>query len=940
MKFSWLVSSLLLSAATSLAFTPRSLGPRTIQSSLSVATDPTVTSNARLDLQNPAISPFGKGQDSSSGSDKHLLGGKGANLAVMTGIGLSVPPGFTITTECCDRFCSDWNQELPDELWHQIKESLKEVEDEMDAQFGSSSNPLLLSVRSGAAISMPGMMDTVLNLGMNDDVVVGLAKKTANPRFAWDSYRRFLEMFGNVVLEIPRSLFEDELDDVKYEKNVFEDSELGPDDLKVVVERFKKVYESMELTFPQDPMEQLRLSIGAVFKGWMGPRAIKYREVENIRDLLGTAVNVQSMVFGNMGETSGTGVCFTRDPNNGEQEIFGEFLIDAQGEDVVAGIRTPKPIKELAEIMPEVYEEFKRNTEILEKHYGDMQDIEFTIQQGKLFMLQTRNGKRGGEAAVKIAVDLVNEGLITKEQAVMKVLPEHLDQLLHPRFPDVEQKEYKDAVMTNGLPASPGAAVGRVAFSNEKVVENKEDGIPSIMVRDETSPDDVEGMFAAEGILTARGGMTSHAAVVARGWGKPCICGCTSLSVDEENGSMVITLDDGSQKTFKEGDFISLNGQTGEVLEGQQSVAPPAITGDLKTFMDWVDEIRSIDVLANADTPSDAAEARKNGANGIGLCRSEHMFFAPERISVVRQLILGNDEQSKNALKELLVFQREDYEGIFKAMDGLPVTVRLLDPPLHEFLPSPKEETVFAELADQLGRSVEQLKEQVEDMEEVNPMLGLRGCRLGITRPAIIEMQTRAIIEGALNAIDSGVDAKPDIMIPLVGKVEEFRNQASLIRKVAATVFEERGKTCNFRVGTMIEIPRAALTAHEIAQEAEFFSFGSNDLTQMTFGYSRDDVGTFVPSYMNEGILMDDPFVTIDTEGVGQLIQMTVEKGRAVKPDLKIGVCGEHGGEPRSVRFFANNAGLSYVSCSPFRVPIARLAGAQAKVEKADELSP
>lgn len=581
-------------------------------------------------------------------------------------------------------------------------------------------------------------------------------------------------------------------------------------------------------------------------------------------------------------------------------------------------------------------------------------------------MLQTRNGKRGGEAAVKIAVDLVNEGLITKEQAVMKVLPEHLDQLLHPRFPDVELKEYKDAVMTSGLPASPGAAVGRVAFSNEKVVENKENGIPSIMVRDEvgcmsmaimgkriqryhshhllfyqkTSPDDVEGMFAAEGILTARGGMTSHAAVVARGWGKPCICGCTSLSVDEESGIMTITLGDGSQKSFKEGDFISLNGQTGEVLDGQQSVAPPAITGDLKTFMEWVDEIRSIDVLANADTPSDAAEARKNGANGIGLCRSEHMFFAPERISVVRQLILGNDEQSEKALKELLVFQREDYEGIFKAMDGLPVTVRLLDPPLHEFLPSPKEETVFAELADQLGRSVEELKEQVEDMEEVNPMLGLRGCRLGITRPAIIEMQTRAIIEGALNAIDSGVNAKPDIMVPLVGKVEEFRNQAALIRKVAASVFQERGKTCDFRVGTMIEIPRAALTAHEIAQEAEFFSFGSNDLTQMTFGYSRDDVGTFVPSYMNEGILMDDPFVTIDTEGVGQLIQMTVEKGRAIKPDLKIGVCGEHGGEPRSVRFFANDAGLSYVSCSPFRVPIARLAGAQAEVEKPVRLSP
>lgn len=898
-----------------------------------VATDPTATSNDRLGLEYPAISPFGKGQDVGS-ADKQILGGKGANLAVMTSIGLSVPPGFTLSTECCDRFCNAWNMELPDELWDQVKASLKAVEEEMGAEFGSPSNPLLLSVRSGAAISMPGMMDTVLNLGMNDEVVVGLAQKTGNPRFAWDSYRRFLEMFGNVVLDIPRSEFEDELDDVKYDKNIFEDSELTAEDFQVVVEKFKQVYHNNNISFTQDPMEQLKLAIGAVFKGWMGSRAVKYREVENIRNLLGTAVNVQSMVFGNMGDTSGTGVCFTRDPNTGENEIFGEFLIDAQGEDVVAGIRTPKPISELEEIMPEVYAEFKRNTEILEKHYGDMQDIEFTIQEGKLFMLQTRNGKRGGEAAVKISVDLVREGLITKEEAIMKVLPEHLDQLLHPRFPDVEQKEYKDAVMTRGLPASPGAAVGRIAFSNEKVVENKEKGIPSIMVRDETSPDDVEGMYAAEGILTARGGMTSHAAVVARGWGKPCICGCSSISVDEANGQVTIALEGGRKKTFQEGDFISLNGQTGEVLEGQQTVAPPAITGNLKTLMEWVDDIRTIDVLANADTPADAAEARKNGANGIGLCRSEHMFFAPARISMVRQLILGNDEQAEEALKELLVFQREDYEGIFKAMDGLPVTIRLLDPPLHEFLPSPKDEEVFKDLAEQLGSSVDELREKVEDMEEVNPMLGLRGCRLGITRPAIIEMQTRAIIEGALNAIENDVDAKSDIMVPLVGKVEEFRNQAALIRKVANQVFEERGKTCDFKVGTMIEIPRAALTAHEIAEEADFFSFGSNDLTQMTFGYSRDDVGTFLPSYINQGILLDDPFVTIDTAGVGQLIKMTVEKGRAVKPGLKIGVCGEHGGDPRSVRFFSNDAGLSYVSCSPFRVPIARLAGAQAEVEK------
>uniref|UniRef100_A0A7S3L7R0 pyruvate, phosphate dikinase n=2 Tax=Amphora coffeiformis TaxID=265554 RepID=A0A7S3L7R0_9STRA len=923
-----------------------------------------------LGLKYDAISPFGKNtkqkdKDTSTSatatatatatapsalSDKDLWGGKGANLAVMTRIGLPVPPGFTISTECCAKYCSNkddkddkngWQQTLPASLWQQIQDALADVETEMEAEFGSPSNPLLLSVRSGAAISMPGMMDTVLNLGLNDEVVVGLAQKTNNPRFAWDSYRRFLEMFGNVVLNIPRNLFEEELDDVKYEKNVLQDSELTAEDLQVVVQRFQKVYQSQNLVFPQDPLQQLRLAIGAVFEGWMGPRAVKYRQVENIRNLLGTAVNVQSMVFGNMGETSGTGVCFTRDPNTGEpHELFGEFLINAQGEDVVAGVRTPQPIAALEAVMPDVYQEFQRYTEILEQHYGDMQDIEFTIQEGKLFMLQTRNGKRGGRAAVKIAVDLVSELLLTKEQAITKVLPEHLDQLLHPRFPDVEQAAYKSAVMARGLPASPGAAVGRVSFSNEKVVENKEQGIPSIMVRDETSPDDVEGMYAASGILTARGGMTSHAAVVARGWGKPCICGCTALHVDEEKGVLTITLEDGSRKTFQEGDFISLNGQTGEVLEGKQTVAPPAITGDLKTFMDWVDEIRNVDVLANADTPADAAEARKNGANGIGLCRSEHMFFAPERISMVRQLILGNDKQSDAALKNLLVFQREDYEGIFKAMDGLPVTIRLLDPPLHEFLPSPKEEVVFAELAEQLGSTVDELKEQVEDMEEVNPMLGLRGCRLGITRPSIIEMQTRAILEAALNAIEKGIDAKPDIMVPLVGKVEEFRNQAALIRKVAAKVFEERGKACDFRVGTMIEIPRAALTAHEIAEEADFFSFGSNDLTQMTFGYSRDDVGSFLPAYMSQGILMDDPFVTIDTDGVGQLIQMTVEKGRAIKPNLKIGVCGEHGGDPRSVHFFANEANLTYVSCSPFRVPIARLAAAQAEVAKKDNYRP
>jgi pyruvate, orthophosphate dikinase len=604
-----------------------------------------------------------------------------------------------------------------------------------------------------------------------------------------------------------------------------------------------------------------------------------------------------------------------------------------------AGIRTPLHISDLKTAMPEVYDEFKKNTDILEKHYGDMQDIEFTIQEGKLFMLQTRNGKRGGEAAVKIAVDLVEEGFINKREAVQKVLPEHLDQLLHPRFSDVESSEYKSCVLATGLAASPGAAVGQLAFTNEKVVENEAAGIPSILVRDETSPDDIEGMYASQGILTARGGMTSHAAVVARGWGRPCICGCTALKVDEEKGELMLTLEDGSQKTFKEGDFISLNGSTGEVVEGKQLVAPPAITGNLKTFMDWVDEIRQVDVLANADTPADAQEARKNGANGIGLCRTEHMFFEPDKISQVRQLILGDQKQSDEALEQLLEYQRSDFEGIFEAMDGLPVTIRLLDPPLHEFLPPLEDEEVLSALAKQLGKSVENLKEQVKAAEEVNPMLGLRGCRLGITRPEIIEMQTRAVIEAALNAKEKGVSAKPNIMVPLVGKVEEFRHQSALIRETAAKVFEERGKTCEFKVGTMIEIPRAALTAHAIAEEAEFFSFGSNDLTQMTFGYSRDDVGSFVPTYLKKDILQDDPFVTIDTEGVGKLIEMTVNAGRAIKPSLSVGVCGEHGGDPKSVRFF-HGAGLSYVSCSPFRVPIARLAAAQSVVEAEDALKP
>jgi len=879
------------------------------------------------------ISLFGKGHGTTK-SDKQLLGGKGANLAIMSGMGLSVPPGFTISTECCHQYCNEWSQKLPESIWSEIQNSLLTIEESMECQYGNLQNPLLLSVRSGAAISMPGMMDTVLNLGMNDDVVKGLAEKTSNPRFAWDSYRRFLEMFGNVVLEIPRTEFEDEMDNVKYENKVDEDSDLSVEQLQEIVERFKTIYKENDLEFPQDVYEQLQLAIGAVFQGWMGHRAVKYRQVENIRDLLGTAVNVQAMVFGNMGNSSGTGVCFTRDPNTGEKELFGEFLINAQGEDVVAGIRTPKPISELENEMPDVYQEFHKNTQILEKHYGDMQDIEFTIQEGKLFMLQTRSGKRGGGAAVKIAVDLAQENLITKEEAVGKVTPDHLAQLLHPTFSEISSKKYKDAVLAKGLPASPGAAVGVLAFTNEKVVENEKKGIPTILVRDETSPDDIEGMYASEGILTARGGMTSHAAVVARGWGRPCICGCNAITINEYSGEMSVIATDGSSMSFVEGTMMSLNGATGEVLYGKQLVAPPSITGDLKVFMDWVDQLRTIDVLANADTPDDAKEAVKNGASGIGLCRSEHMFFQPERIRQVRQLILGTAEQEELALQQLLNYQRIDYYGIFKAMDGKPVTIRLLDPPLHEFLPDVDDDEIINSLSQQLDISPEELIEKVESSQEVNPMLGLRGCRLGITRPSIIEMQTRAILEAALNAIGDGIDAKADIMIPLVGKVEEFRHQAALIRETANKVFEEKGKTCDYQIGTMIEIPRAALISHIIAKEADFFSFGSNDLTQMTFGYSRDDVGTFLPDYLENNILLDDPFVTIDTEGVGQLIQMTVEKGRSVNPDLKIGVCGEHGGDPRSVRFFSNDANLTYVSCSPFRVPIARLAAAQAAVTK------
>jgi len=880
---------------------------------------------------------------------KNLLGGKGANLAEMNITGVPVPPGFTITTDVCTEYNEMGRDKVVDLLKEEVEAAIKNVEEIMGSSFGSRDNPCLLSVRSGARVSMPGMMDTVLNLGMNDEAVLGLAKKTGNERFAWDSYRRFVQMYGDVVLGLkPESKedvdpFEEIIEALKEERGVEDDVDLTVDDLKLLVAQFKKaVMDKTGHDFPTDPWEQLWGAICAVFDSWMNQRAKYYRRINNIPEEWGTAVNVQAMVFGNMGKNSGTGVAFTRDAGTGENIFNGEYLIDAQGEDVVAGVRTPQQITmegskrwaklagiseeqraskypSLEEVMPEAYSELFTIQKKLEDHYGDMQDLEFTIQDGKLWLLQTRNGKRTGAAMVKIAIDMLNEGKIDEKTALLRQEPNKLDELLHPVF-DKKAME-KAVVIGKGLPASPGAATGQIVFFADEAAKYSE----SILVRIETSPEDLEGMNIARGILTARGGMTSHAAVVARGMGKCCVSGAGNVSINYKERTMKA-----GGKTFKEGEWISLNGSTGEVYESKIATIDPQMGGDFGEIMNLAEKYTRMDVRTNADTPKDAQVARKFGAKGIGLTRTEHMFFEGERIKAMREMILSDNEKDRRkALDKLLPYQREDFEGILEAMEGYGVTIRLLDPPLHEFVPH--EEENQAEMAKEMGISPEEVKSIVNSLHEFNPMLGHRGCRLGNTYPEITEMQARAIIEAACNLKKKGVDAKPEIMVPLIGTVEELELQDKIIRSVAEKVFEEKGIRVDYLVGTMIEIPRAALTADKVAKVAEFFSFGTNDLTQMTFGYSRDDSGKFLPVYINKGILSDDPFQILDQEGVGQLVQLGTDRGREARKDLKVGICGEHGGEPSSVEF-CHKVGMNYVSCSPFRVPIARLAAAQANI--------
>src|SRR6056297_1081086 len=872
---------------------------------------------------------FGGGEADGDQSMKKLLGGKGANLAEMSTIGIPVPAGFTISTEACHYYSVN-NSVWPDGLKEQIADGVSFVEEDMDMRLGDSEHPLLLSVRSGAAISMPGMMDTVLNLGLNDDTVEALSHHTGNERFAYDSYRRFIDMFGCVVMGISHQKFEDAIEKIKTEKNAKVDTELSADDLKELVDRYKAVYrKSTGYMFPSDPLEQLELAINAVFESWDSDRAVKYRKINHIMGLLGTGVNVQAMVYGNMGDDCATGVCFTRNPSDGENKLYGEFLINAQGEDVVAGIRTPKDINELKDVMSESFEELLGYSKKLEKHYGNMQDIEFTIQKGTLYILQTRNGKRTGKAAIKIAVDMVDEGKIDNREAVKSLVePNHLDQLLHPQI-DVDSVD-KKTILGTGLPASPGAAVGRVVFSSEKAEEEHGKGNPVILVRIETSPEDVGGMSAAEGILTSRGGMTSHAAVVARGWGKPCVAGCQDIVINYDTSSFT-----NGDVTIHEGDWISIDGSKGTVFQGKKNVVKPEMDQNYKTFMDWVDQFRDMSVRTNADSPVDAAKAIEFGAEGIGLCRTEHMFFGEERITAMRRMIVSESEdERRNALMFLLPYQKKDFLEIFEVMDGLPVTVRLLDPPLHEFLPDEPEE--IRRVAKELGMKPEKFMRVVRSLKEFNPMLGHRGCRLGITYPEITEMQTRAILEAAIELKNGGVKVYPEIMVPLIGTPQEFRSQRFVIDQTAKQVFDELKDSIEYKVGTMIEIPRAALVADQIAKEAEFFSFGTNDLTQMTFGYSRDDAGKFLGEYLNEGLLESDPFQVLDLEGVGQLVEMATKNGRKEKPDLKVGICGEHGGEPKSVAFCYEQE-LDYVSCSPYRVPVARLAAAQAALMHQEE---
>ena len=864
---------------------------------------------------------FGTSQSEGDKEMRNLLGGKGANLAEMAQLGLPVPAGFTITTEVCTYYYNH-DKTYPDQLKGQVERAVTEVEKTMDMRFGDAANPLLLSVRSGARVSMPGMMETVLNLGLNDAIVQGLIEQSGDPRFCYDVYRRFVQMYGDVVMglrpedEKETDPFEALLDAKKHARGVALDSELSAGDLRELVAEFKaEIAKRLDREFPEDPHEQLWNAIGAVFGSWQGQRAIRYREIEGIPHDWGTAVNVQSMVYGNMGDDCATGVAFTRNPSTGEKHLYGEFLINAQGEDVVAGTRTPQPLPELSSQMPQVYEQFQAICDQLEPHYRDMQDVEFTVQKSKLWMLQTRNGKRTGAAAVQIAVDMAAEGLISQEEALLRVTPDQLDQLLHPTFDDASPKD----VIAEGLPASPGAATGQVVFNSAEAETQAAEGQQVILVRQETSPEDIGGMDAAQGILTARGGASSHAALVARGMGKCCVAGCESIAIDYHQ-----ELFTANGKTVKKGDWISIDGSSGQVMLGQVPTVEPSFSSAFATMMGWADDKRRLAVRTNADTPHDSEVARKFGAEGIGLCRTEHMFFEGDRIVAVREMILSADEDGRRqALAKLKPMQRLDFEGIFTAMDGLPVTIRLLDPPLHEFLPH--EPAQQEQMAEEMGVPLSQIEAKITSLHEFNPMLGHRGCRLGITYPEIYEMQVEAIFEAAVNVRAESINPLPEIMIPLVGTEREFSDLKAMVDRVAVAV----GDTIEYLVGTMIEIPRAALLADQIAEQAEFFSFGTNDLTQLTFGYSRDDAGKFLPEYVAQGILADDPFQSLDQEGTGQLVRLGTERGRSTRATLKVGICGEHGGDPSSVGF-CHDVGLDYVSCSPYRVPIARLAAAQA----------
>lgn len=869
---------------------------------------------------------FAKNNADGTKEMKTLLGGKGANLAEMSNLGLPVPAGFTITTETCQHYHLS-NRQWPEGLSEQVEAGIRHIEKEMNAELGNPKNPLLVSVRSGAAQSMPGMMDTVLNLGINDAVVDGLVLKTGNERFAFDSFRRFIDMFADVVMGVSHEEFELVIEKLKKERGAKLDTDLTAEDLKILVDRYKAVYRKQTgFMFPEDPMEQLKFAINAVFESWNSSRAIKYRQINKMVGLIGTAVNVQAMVFGNMGENCATGVCFTRDPNTGEDVLYGEYLVNAQGEDVVAGIRTPEPVNKLKERMPALYDELFATGKKLEHHYRNMQDIEFTIQNGKFYILQTRNGKRTGNAAVKIAVDMIRNGWISREEAITEMVePRHIEQLLHPQLSG--KALAKEEIIGHGLPASPGAAVGQVVFDSDHAEALVAAGQKVILVRVETSPEDVGGMAVAEAIITSRGGMTSHAAVVARGWGKPCVVGCNDIVVNHKNKSFT-----NGEVTLQEGDWISVDGTKGIIILGQKELVPPTFSADFEDFMKWVDRFHNVLIRTNADKPEDAKRARDFGAVGIGLCRTEHMFFGEERILAVRKMILAQTtEERKQALATLLPFQKEDFRGILKAMNGLPVTIRLLDPPLHEFLPEGNKDV--HRVAQDLGISNHILAKKINQLKEFNPMLGHRGCRLGITYPEITEMQTRAMVEAAVELKKEGFDFELEIMVPLVGTVEEFRLQRQIIDQTAEDIFKEKNTRINYLVGTMIEVPRAALVADKIAAEADFFSFGTNDLTQMTFGYSRDDVGKFLPLYLQQKIIAEDPFRVLDIEGVGQLVKMATEKGRSVKSNLKVGVCGEQGGDPESIKFLSE-LGLNYVSCSPFRVPVARLAAAQAYLSK------